>query len=291
MSTPWSKLGSTFLSEGAWSVGQGPDAPDRKLFRQLVRKFAIWPENNVLEIGCGPGIELAGLELDRLLDEINYTGYDFTPELISLCQSNFPKQRFCVRDIQEMSEQDVADIVWCRHVLEHVADGEKALRNLYAAAREIAAVSWFIRPTWRESEVRCVEAEGFLHQTYSARSMLAVTRDLGAHLYRFDLDHHSVFGSVWLLCRSPRPDVAEEVHAFLASHEFLDTLLPVPPDPRERERMLLRIVDDAAASLKAITDLFARMSGESLNGLAAAALMHARSTQARCQAALKEDDD
>lgn len=252
MTTPWSPLGASFLSDtedeltGRWAIGQGPDAPDRQLFRTLLRAMPVG--TSVLEVGHGPGIELEGLEADGVLQRIVYTGYDFTPELVAYCAHRWPNQSFAIADVETMSEQVVANVVWCRHTLEHVADGETALRNLWEATKDVLLISWFIRPTWCDEDVGCVEADGFMHWTYSAPRWIELVDELG-YLYRFDIDHHLNRGSVWMISRQPAPELAAVAHGFLQSERFTCDVIAVPPDPREREHALLDILEDAHESL------------------------------------------
>lgn len=252
MTTPWSPLGASFLSDtedeltGRWAIGQGPDAPDRQLFRALLRAMHV--AVSVLEVGHGPGIEVEGLEQDGLLKRIRYTGFDFTPELVAYCANRWPDQTFAIADVETMQERSRADVVWCRHTLEHVADGETALRNLWAATKDVLLISWFIRPTWCDEDVGCVEADGFMHWTYSAPLWIERADELG-YLYRFDIDHHLNRGSVWMISRAPAPELAAAAHGFLQSESFISSVLAVPPDPREREHALLDILEDAHESL------------------------------------------
>lgn len=250
--TPWSTLPDTFLHEGVWAIGQGPDAPDRQLFRHLLWDVVEHdrPDNPaVLEVGHGAGIEIQGLEEGGLLAHIDYTGFDFTPELVEHCASRWPDLTFEVEDVETMQRSWFADVVLCRHTLEHLADGEAALRNLWAATRNTLIVSWFIRPTWCPDDVGCVEADGFLHQTYSAPAWIELVNELGGFLYRFDIDHHLNRGSVWIITRKQQPGLAAVAHRYLESEAFLQAALQVPPDPRERESDLLDILDEAHESL------------------------------------------
>lgn len=248
--SPWSKLGDSFLSEGDWAIGQGPDAPDRQLLRALLLARASGPFD-LLEVGMGPGIDLAALDdlEPELSEDIRYQGFDLTPELVDVCRTRFPGRTFEVRDMLTMKERDVADVVYTRHTLEHVADVDRALKNLLRASRDIVIVSWFIRPTWCEADENSVEADGFLHNTYSARRLAHLLRALGVHTYRFDIDHHLNRGAVWILSHKSHPELAAAAHAFIDSKRFVDAVLPVPPDPRERESDLLDILEEAHASL------------------------------------------
>lgn len=231
MKTPWSKMEKeSFLRAGEWAIGQGPDAPDRRLFRVLLRYLG---KPSVLEVGCGTGIEAQGM-IENGLGDIDYTGYDFTPEFVSYCKLRYPEYGFKTVDATKMSEQEVADVVYSRAMLEHIVDGEKAFRALCEAARQLVVISWFIRPSWCEDEVGVMEVGDFVHHTYSARDLTEIAVEYGG-LYRFDFDHHSTKASVWVIVRDDdRTDLLIHVlHDFLSSDEFLDSLLPVPPDPQE----------------------------------------------------------
>lgn len=255
MSSPWSKLSTDFLSEGEWAVGQSSNAPDRQLFRALLRRWLDRYDGagqpKLLEVGFGSGIDLQALADEGLLGAIGYTGYDLTPEFVEHLRERFPEERLEVRDLLQLNEEATAGFVWSRHVLEHVEDGYLGLANLWRATSDVLLVSWFIRPSWSEADVHCGIADGFLHWTYSARRMIEFKRELGAHLYRFDIDHHLNRASVWLLSREKRPDLVEEAHCFLVSDAFLRSAIPVPPPARKRENALVDVVAEAGAALAA----------------------------------------
>lgn len=247
MSTPWSSVSVDFLSEGAWAIGQGPDAPDRMLFRHLLRETGA---KSVVEVGCGSGIEVEGLRADGLLEQVDYVGLDFTPELVDACRYRHPDQKFALADVTEPLLVH-ADVVYARHVLEHVEEGYRALRNLVAAARELTVVSWFIRPTWRPSEVHIGYSDGFLHQTYPAPNMISCAREDGRLLARFDFDHHLTRCSVWLIADHP-PNLIEPLMCateFTQSGQFLDALIPSPEEPwRVQLRETLGHASDLAST-------------------------------------------
>ena len=239
--TPWSRLGvhlEHFLEDeddpviGAWAVGQGTNAPDRQLFRHLLR-FLVQASGgrpvSVLEVGCGSGIQLQGLLDDGLAPEaVRYTGYDFTPELVDVCRKKFPTHEFQTRDMLGMNDDRTADVVVSRSVLEHVEEGKLGLANLFRATRIVTVVAWFVRPTWNDVEAGIHIADGFVHQRYAIRDLLAFVRELRPALFcRFDFDHGIHEWSVWLLWREPPRDGAlAAIHSYLASEEFERAVLP-----------------------------------------------------------------
>lgn len=232
MSTPWSTVSVDFLTHGEWAIGQGPDAPDRRLFRHILQDLLLTKDDlSVVEVGCGAGIEVEGLKADGLLDRIDYVGLDFTPELIDACRYRNPDVRFALSDVTKPLLVH-GDVVYARHVLEHVEDGFGALRNLIAATRELTVISWFIRPTWRPDEVGSGVSDGFLHQTYSAPEMIREAAD-GRVLARFDFDHHLTRCSVWLISDHPGGLIGPLTSAtdFVSCDAFLDAVIPAPEEP------------------------------------------------------------
>jgi SAM-dependent methyltransferase len=267
MTSPWSGIGSDFLSEGTWAIGQGPGAPDRRLVRYVLAQFVRWlplgsGRPRLLEIGPGSGIDLAALAEAGILDDFDYRGVDVTPELVEYLRVRFPGLAFEVGDVLDLDETNTADVVYARHVLEHVEDGERALRNLFRAAETLLVISWFIRPSWDEREVgTIVAADGFLHQTYSARRLSEIVRALGAYLYRFDFDHHSTRASVWVIASEPFHPVSTELPDVLVSPEFLGSLISPPEDRRERERELADVLAAAADERASVAAVLGRYLG------------------------------
>lgn len=258
MTTGWSELGPDFLSTGSWSVGQGPGAPDRQLFRALLD--AAPPNKHVLEVGFGPGIDAESIFDGGLLDGGTYTGIDATPELVARAVEKYGDcGTFEVADICTWTPTTPYSVVYARHVLEHVSDGEEALRRLWRATRGILILSWFIRPTWTPSEVGCVIGDGFEHHTYSAPRWIELASSLGAHLSRYDFDHHLNRASVWILARQPQPELAQVAHAFTQSPEFLAALLPVPSRANEPYESALDDMEDAHDALSAVIPILERV--------------------------------
>jgi SAM-dependent methyltransferase len=228
-------------------VGQGPDAPDRMLFRHLLKMSELSKRKSILEVGCGAGIEVEGL---AMMDaEFDYLGLDLTPEFVDYCRDRFsPFFRFEVGDATTSPlTEEPFDIVYSRATLEHIgAKGEKAFRNLLEASKHTTIISWFIRPAWDENQVGVERVGDFVHHTYSARKLIQIAARYG-DLYRFDFDHHSTKASVWLICKDRQRSyaLARTAHRYLATDEFLDSLLPVPPDPQEQLHALRDVLAQA----------------------------------------------
>lgn len=258
MTTGWSELPPTFLEEGDWAIGQNAFAPDRQLFRRVLG--ALPTNAKLLEVGFGTLIDYEGMLHNGNLHDREYVGYDVTPELVERARllhtdGGTDGPIFRVQDVLEMDDESAYDVIWVRHVLEHVQDGTEALRRLWRATRGTLILSWFIRPTFTPSEVGMVEGDGFEHWTYSAPRWIALATELGAHLTRIDFDHHATRCSVWLLERDASSSVAETATSFAQSPEFLNALIPVPVRIDERYESALDILDDAYDAVTSVVPL------------------------------------
>ncbi len=262
--TPWSLLApDAFLRDDNWGYGQGRDAPDRLLLRHLLEHSDLSKLTTFLEAGCGTGIEVEGLRDAGILDRLDYLGIDITPEFVDYCRNRYPDANFEVGDMLDAESflagsmeaaVDKPAIVYARAVLEHIGDdGEEAFRTLCRAAKNTVIVSWFIRPTWVETEVGVTEIGEFVHHTYGARALIRIARDHG-DLYRYDFDHHSTKASVWIIAKDRQRghNVSRAAHRFVASDEFLDALLPVPPDPQEELNDLRDVLAETVEGFDAV---------------------------------------
>lgn len=102
----------------------------------------------VLEVGYGTGQDYANLR-DR---GVVYRGYDMTGSFRDVCRTRWPDGDFRLADVAALPEADDSwDVVFCRHLLEHLQDWKAALAEMARVACGcLVIVSW--RPlTDRES--------------------------------------------------------------------------------------------------------------------------------------------
>lgn len=194
-------MGADFLRDtedphtGPWSVGQGPDAPDRKHLREILTELEPC---SLLDVGCGTGIELDGILAEGL--KVDYTGLDITPEFVAFCRERFPEQAFMLGNVLSLSAARVYDVVSARAVLEHLEDGGRALRRLWEACKQVFVVSWFI-PCGVE-DVLETTPDGFLHHRYSRTAMTDVMVDLAPRNFKSDwFKNGDQLWEVWELWR------------------------------------------------------------------------------------------
>jgi trans-aconitate methyltransferase len=176
--TAWSGMGASFLRDtkdaytGDWAVGQGIDASDRLHLRAILTELEPC---SLLDVGCGTGIELDGILTEGL--KVDYTGLDLTPEFVTFCRERFPQATFMQGNILSLSAARVYDVVSARAVLEHLEDGERALRRLWEACKQVTVVSWFIPPS--NKPYLHTTMDGFTHQRYDRILMNNLVKELG----------------------------------------------------------------------------------------------------------------
>lgn len=192
--TAWSELGANFLRDpddpqiGDWAVGQGSSAPDRVHLRAILTELEPC---TLLDVGCGTGIELDGILAEGL--KVNYTGLDLTPEFVNYCREKYPTESFMIGDVLSLSAARVYDVVSCRAVLEHLEDGERALRNLFDACKKVCVVSWFIPPGDVDEVTRT--PDGFIHHYYSRAALMAAIESL--RVGEFTITRYETGGQKW----------------------------------------------------------------------------------------------
>lgn len=110
---------------------------------KYLKKF-ITPTTTVLDIGCAAG------NLSKLLEnKHNYTGVEYNEDLIKFAKSNNLNVHFCDLTTGRLPFKDrTFDIVWFRHVIEHLNTREQVLimKEIYRVLRGYGVV-FVIGPT------------------------------------------------------------------------------------------------------------------------------------------------
>lgn len=123
----------------------GPsDAMSRKKARNYVmsKKF-----HSILDVPAGMGQEFWGWknELPESTYNIDYTAVDITPLFVDKLQKHGIKT-LCA-SIEKLPFQDHSfDIVYCRHILEHLDNFEKAITEVYRVCKYEVLIVFFVKP-------------------------------------------------------------------------------------------------------------------------------------------------
>lgn len=112
--------------------------------RMAMRRSVI--ENNyrsILDIPCGICIDYYGFKKAEIA--IDYLGIDITPQLVELAKrQDIP---VILGSIESIPLSDSSfDLVYARHILEHLSGYKDALKELIRVAKDEVLIVFFIRP-------------------------------------------------------------------------------------------------------------------------------------------------
>ena len=96
--------------------------------KKILKKYDII-SSSVCEIGCGAG-EILNCLAKEYGDEVNFSGYDISPQAIQICKKKETKNlHFFLKDILE-EKDSYFDVLMAIDVIEHVEDYFGFLRNI-----------------------------------------------------------------------------------------------------------------------------------------------------------------
>ncbi|MGB7924041.1 MAG: methyltransferase domain-containing protein [Pyrinomonadaceae bacterium] len=86
--------------------------------------------NSVLEVGCGLGILAQAVA--RVVTRGEVYGVEYSPEQLARAEASQPNLRLVQGDAHHLEFDDARfDVVYCRYVLEHVAEPRQVLREMW----------------------------------------------------------------------------------------------------------------------------------------------------------------
>lgn len=96
-----------------------------------------------LDIGCGSGTTIDAI--DAIKRDVKYKGVDFIESTIEWLKKQYPSREFEVQDARQLKEADRSwDIVWSRHVIDHLESFEKAIdEQCRVANKRVICVLWY----------------------------------------------------------------------------------------------------------------------------------------------------
>lgn len=129
--------------------GNGPDHPSQLY---AIRKYVKSGES-LLDVGCGNATTAEAIKNAKL--EINYKGIDEIPKHIEWCKKAFPEFNFEVEDAEALSEKDQSwDVVYSRHVVDHMPSFEKALDEHCRVAKRLVIIILWLGFTEKEDIIK-----------------------------------------------------------------------------------------------------------------------------------------
>lgn len=116
--------------------GNGPFNPS-----QMIGLTLVGYGESLLDVGCGSATTLECIQKRFSFKNIKYKGVDFIKKHIKWCKENFPENKFEVQNALDLDEGDSSwDVVWARHLVDHLPSFEKTLDELLRVARHKAIV-------------------------------------------------------------------------------------------------------------------------------------------------------
>ncbi len=121
-------------------------------FKNLEYLLSTIQYENVYEAGCGEGyISQHILNYNMAIQRpIKVTASDISEKMIKQAKINFPDIHFDVNSIYHLPERNATfDLVIASEVLEHLAEPENALRELFRISKRYVVISVPNEPIWR----------------------------------------------------------------------------------------------------------------------------------------------
>jgi ubiquinone/menaquinone biosynthesis C-methylase UbiE len=121
--------------------GNGPAHPSQMY---AIRKY-VKPDESFLDYGCGSGTTYEAIVKEYGKMPYRYIGMDIIPKNIEWCKQTFPEGDWKVNSlIHEIDMPDKTyDVVYSRHVVDHMESFEKAMdEHCRVAKRLVIVILW-----------------------------------------------------------------------------------------------------------------------------------------------------
>lgn len=139
--------------------GNGPEHPSQLY---AIRKY-VKAHESFLDYGAGSATTFEAIEKHLPYLNLKYRGLDIIPKNVKWCKENFPKGDFRVnKGIHIIDEPDKSwDVVYSRHVVDHMEDFEEAMdEHKRVAKRLVIVVLWVPFSTQGEHEIKPIVENG-----------------------------------------------------------------------------------------------------------------------------------
>ncbi len=182
--------------------GNGPNHPSQLYaIKKYVKRLSSF-----LDYGCGSGTTYEALVYDKDAPVVQYRGTDIIPKNIEYCKKTFPNGRFMQNtDIHKISFPSRSfDVVYSRHVVDHMDSFERALDEHKRVSRDLViVVLWVPLGASDEHEIKNIVDQGKVYEdeytnSYSKKKvmeylesdpkwkLIEITEDVGSEVKGHD---------------------------------------------------------------------------------------------------------
>lgn len=141
--------------------GNGPDHPSQLY---AIRKY-VKPGMTFLDYGCGSATTLEAIDHSEL-EDIYYWGTDIIPKNVEWCIENFGDVFDLNSTIHKIDKPNKSfDVVYSRHVVDHMDSFEKAMDEHKRVAKKLViVVLWRPLGTGDEHEIKHIVDQGKVYE-------------------------------------------------------------------------------------------------------------------------------
>jgi ubiquinone/menaquinone biosynthesis C-methylase UbiE len=140
---------------------EGYHKPVRQQYRSILSKLEV---STMLEVGCGPGVDYVGAVSTK--PSIQYTGVDYTNQLVDYCREKYPTASFLQGDIHSLPfPKSSFGLVYCKDVLNHLDDWVSAFKELHRVSSKYVLVNFFKGLGSTTMKLR-IQGEGYIDNYY-----------------------------------------------------------------------------------------------------------------------------
>jgi ubiquinone/menaquinone biosynthesis C-methylase UbiE len=145
--------------------------------RFIIDRLKNNPYKSILELGIGSGILLDNLQKENIT--INYTGIDASIEFIKHTKKKHPNAEIIQHDFDNTLPFDDKqfDIVYARHVLEHVKHYKYIVPEMARVSSKEVVIILF-RPLIQEDKISLKEHKGTYYNSYGKNGFLTLCNKL-----------------------------------------------------------------------------------------------------------------
>lgn len=143
--------------------GNGPFHPT-----QIMGLGFVGDNDSMLDLACGGCTTTECLVKMFPHKNVDYIGSDFVEKHVKNCQKQYPQFKWKVQDAMNLDMEDESvDVVWARHIVEHLPSFEKAVDEFLRVAKKRVIINLFTPLTdKKEHKITHVSDKGVVYEEY-----------------------------------------------------------------------------------------------------------------------------